>query len=194
MMLSIGLKKISLKPEYYIPMALEIPEKLLLYDSSCGGLESLIRNLLEQFNLKNDKCLESGVEYGYSTDAFSNYFRQLTGVDKFTGDVQTGLKINYYNVASKSLFLYSNLKLIQAGYRDFIKDNSEQYDFIHVNIVHDYKHTFECGLLSAKHSKCTIFHDITNYREVKRAVDEVAPQTGKRFYNYHKYYGLGIVV
>jgi hypothetical protein len=63
-----------------------------------------------------------------------------------------------------------------------------------VDIVHTYEHTYRCGLWSAQHSKCTLFHDTESFFDVKMAVVDIARATGKRFYNFRQCYGLGIVV
>jgi hypothetical protein len=115
-------------------------------------------------------------------------------VDIFTGDEHAGFHSDHYNKTSKIVAPYPNIELVKADYKDFIKDNNDFYDLIHVDIIHDYKHTYECGLWAAQHSKCTIFHDTESFREVKRAVSDISKKTGKKFYNYDRYYGLGIVV
>jgi predicted O-methyltransferase YrrM len=183
----------KLKPVNYIVETIEVPQHLLAYDSAWRGLESIIKDLVLRFKLDTKHALEFGVEFGYSSVALSNYFDQVTGVDIFTGDVHAGLYNNHYENTSKRLAPFPNIKLIQADYRDFIKNNNDFYDLIHVDIIHDYKHTYECGLWAAQHSKCTIFHDTVSFKEVKRAVGDIAKKTNKTFYNYPRFFGLGII-
>jgi hypothetical protein len=187
-------RKISPKPITYLPEKIEIPQHLLLYDSAWRGLESVIKDLMQRFEIDNKKALEFGVEFGYSAAALSNYFEEVTGVDIFTGDMHAGFYEDHYEATSKKLAAYNNVKLVKADYKDFIRNNNDFYDLIHVDIIHDYKHTFECGLWAAQHSKITIFHDTESFREVKRAVADISKKTKKTFYNYPKYYGLGIIV
>jgi hypothetical protein len=68
------------------------------------------------------------------------------------------------------------------------------YDFIHVDIVHTFADTFACGLWSANHAKCVAFHDTESFPAVKRAVADIARQTGKTFYNFVESNGLGILI
>jgi hypothetical protein len=181
------------KPVFYEVKTIEVPQHLLAYDSAWRGLESIIKDLMIRFDLDKNHALEFGVEFGYSTVALSNYFDKVTGVDIFTGDVHAGLHENHYDITSKRLAPYTNIELVQADYRDFIRNNNNFYDLIHVDIIHDYKHTYECGLWAAQHSKCTIFHDTESFRQVKRAVRDIARHTGKTFYNYPRFFGLGII-
>jgi hypothetical protein len=139
-------------------------------------------------------CLEFGVEFGYSTVAFSNYFKKVIGIDIFLGDIHTVHKGDHYEQTKASLSAFNNIELIKADYKDWIKTDTEVYDLIHIDIVHTYEDTYQCGLWSAQHSTCTLFHDTESFPEVKRAVSDIAKITGKKFYNYPKYYGLGIIV
>lgn len=186
-------RRIFPKPIRYRPEIIEIPPKLILYDSAWRGLEGIIRDLMVRFDLGNKRALEFGVEFGFSTVALSNYFESVTGVDIFTGDPQAGFHEDHYEATSQKLAPFENINLVKADYRDYIKENNSFYDLIHVDIIHDYKHTYECGLWSAQHSKCTIFHDTESYREVRRAVADISKKTNKTFYNYEKFYGLGII-
>ena len=74
-----------------------------------------------------------------------------------------------------------------------MKDD-EQYDFAHVDIIHTYEDTYECGLWAVEHSKCCIFHDTESFSEVRKAVRDIAKHTGKTVLNYPYSHGLGIIV
>lgn len=63
-----------------------------------------------------------------------------------------------------------------------------------VDIVHTYIDTFACGLWSANHSRCTIFHDTESFPAVMRAVKDISRETGKKLYNFRESHGLGIIV
>lgn len=185
------------KPEVilYTPTKIQKPSNLIQCDSAWKGLESIIEDIADRFELERNSCLEFGVEFGYSSVAFSNYFKSVFGVDTFQGDIHTKNKEDIYADTKERLKNYKNIKLIQADYKDFTKEhNKEFYDLVHVDIVHTYIDTFKCGLWSARHSKCVIFHDTESFKSVKDAVMDIAWLTNKKFYNYEKCNGLGILV
>ncbi len=178
----------------YKPRIKERPEKMITIPTSgWQGLELIIKDIIERTGIAGNKCLEFGVEFGYSSVVFSNYFSQVKGVDIFTGDVHAGFNGDIYDEVKNRLKGYSNITLIQSDYRDFIRDNSEKFDLIHVDIIHTYEATYECGLWAAEHSDCAIFHDTESFPEVKRAVLDIARKTGKKFHNYVPCNGLGII-
>lgn len=125
---------------------------------------------------------------------FSNYFKSVTGVDKFIGDEHTKHKGDHYDSTKESLADFKNIELFRADYKDWIKNDNNQYDFAHVDIIHNYKETYECGLWSVEHSKCCVFHDTESFPGVRRAVSDIAKKTGKTAYNYPYHHGLGIIV
>jgi hypothetical protein len=83
---------------------------------------------------------------------------------------------------------------VRSDYRDWILNDVGRYDLIHVDIVHTFADTFACGLWSAQHASCVIFHDTESFSAVRRAVIEIARHTGRRFYNFKESNGLGILV
>jgi hypothetical protein len=83
---------------------------------------------------------------------------------------------------------------VRSDYRRWIAQDDTLYDLIHVDIVHTYADTFTCGLWSAQHAPCVLFHDTVSFRAVRRAVSAIAHLTGKRFYNFEESNGLGILV
>lgn len=184
-------KAIPFKPKSftYLPN-----DKYLLYDSAWRGLDAIIPELISQFKIPTNKCLEFGVEFGFSTTVFANYFKKVIGVDIFTGDFQTGLHEDDYHQMIDKVKPWKNIELVKADYKDYIKNNDETFDLIHVDIIHTYEDTFKCGLWAAEHSKMAIFHDTRSYKKVKHAVQDIAAKTGKTFYNYPNSYGLGILV
>jgi hypothetical protein len=187
----LGLKKN--KGIEYVPKIHENPKNVIHSTSAWVGLEKIIKDIIIRFDLNSEKCLEFGVEFGYSTVVLSNYFDKVVGVDLFTGDEHAGFYADHYESTKERLSSFKNIELIQANYKDYIKDNRQNFDLIHVDIIHDYEHTFECGLWSARHSKCTIFHDTESFPEVKKAVYDISRKVGKKFYNYPHCNGLGII-
>ena len=180
--------------ETYVPLELHQPPKMIGVVSAWKGHQLIIRDLIRRFGLKTDACLEFGVEFGFSAVAFANYFKHVTGVDIFLGDIHTDHKGDHYEATKKSLAAYENIELVRSDYKDWIRADDRTYDLIHVDIIHTYEDTFNCGLWSAGHSQCTLFHDTESFPEVKQAVHDIAKETKKKFYNYPKHFGLGIVV
>ena len=178
----------------YKPNKKSKPENILEVRSAWQGLEQIIEDILIRFDIGRDNCIEFGTEFCYSTVVFSNYFKKVKGVDIFIGDIHSGHKVDHYSETSESVSQFKNIELIQSDYKDYIKQDDEQYDFAHVDIIHTYKETYECGLWAVKHSKCCVFHDTESFPEVRKAVFDIAKNTGKNVYNYPYHKGLGIIV
>jgi hypothetical protein len=182
------------KMRLYQPTSYERPANVLSRYSAWRGHEFIIADIIRHFNLRPDSCLEFGVEFGFSAVVFANYFKRVVGVDTFIGDPHAGRHEDHYESTAASLAAYPEIQLIKSDYRDWIRTDTNRYDLIHVDIIHTYAATYECGLWSARHSECTLFHDTESFPEVKRAVSDIARRTKKEFYNFPLYYGLGIVV
>ena len=178
----------------YVPQSLSTPSKLIDNVTAWKGLELIIEDILDRFNVERTSCIEFGVEFGYSSVVFSNYFEKVVGVDIFMGDEHTNYKGNHYERTKSALSKFDNITLKKADYKDWIKEDESNYDFAHVDIVHNYKETYECGLWAVNHSKCTIFHDTESFPEVRRAVIDIAKKSGRTLYNYPYHHGLGIIV
>ncbi len=178
----------------YEPINKNTPEKMIQIPSAWEGLELIVEDILDRFEIERNSCIEFGVEFGYSAVAFSNFFKTVKGIDIFIGDEHTTHKGDHYDETRKSLNEFKNIELFKSNYQDWIKQDNEQYDFAHVDIVHNYKETYECGIWAVQHSKCCIFHDTESFSTVKRAVFDIAKKTGKKAYNYPFHNGLGIIV
>lgn len=178
----------------YVPQHRQLPSRLLPIDSSWNGIEIILADIIQQFNLGTARCLEFGVEYGYSTAALSSFFESVIGIDTFYGDKHTDNKKDLYAETGATLAKFENIELVRSDYRDWIRKDDSFYDLVHVDIVHTFADTFACGLWSAQHSTCTIFHDTESFPEVKKAVKEISRRTEKKFYNFRGSYGLGILV
>ena len=93
-------------------------------------------------------------------------------MDIFIGDEYTHKKeITLKNKISLKSF--SNNELFKSDCRDWIKQDNNQNNFAHVDIVRNDKETYECGF---------------------RAVYDIEKNTGKKAYNYSYHNGLGIIV
>ena len=178
----------------YTPGNRQPPPRRLPIRSAWTGHEEILADLIQRFQLRTDRCLEFGVEYGFSTVALSSYFDSVIGVDTFQGDRHTNNIQDIYTEALENTAPYPNVQLIRSDYQTFTKTSHGTFGLIHVDIIHTFADTFACGLWSANHSQCTIFHDTESFPAVKQAVREVARATGKKFYNFPESYGLGIVV
>lgn len=189
---SLGKPQIPIIP--YIPDHRQAPQRRLDVVSAWEGIQDILADIIQRFHIDTERCLEFGVEYGFSTVALSSYFKSVTGVDTFTGDLHTANKQNIYQETLDRLAPYPNIQLVRSDYRDFIRSEHGTFGLIHVDIIHTFADTFACGLWSANNSACTIFHDTISFPEVKRAVLEIARATDKRFYNFAESFGLGILV
>jgi len=179
----------------YKPGKMVFPERLAQSKSKAWvGLESILSDIIDFSGIGTDAALEFGVEFGYSTSALANYFKKVTGVDIFTGDPHAGHHGDIFDLTKDNLKEFKNIELIKSDYKNYIASSNQFFDLIHVDIIHTYDDTYTCGLWAAQHSKCTIFHDTQSFPEVKRAVANVAKKTNKKFYNYRKSNGLGIVI
>ncbi len=178
----------------YKPISKKKPEKMINIISAWRGLELIIEDIIIQFNLGRKSCIEFGVEFGYSTVALSNYFDKVIGIDTFEGDRHTLNKKSHFEETKARLLVYENITLFRSDYQNWIPNHTEYYDFAHVDIVHNYKETYECGLWAAQNSDCVIFHDTESFPEVRRAVIDIAKDTGYKMYNYPYHFGLGILV
>jgi predicted O-methyltransferase YrrM len=178
----------------YKPRRKAKPANMIQVDTAWAGLEQIIEDILKRFKIKRERCIEFGAEFGYSSAVFSNYFNEVTGVDTFEGDEHTGHKGDHFEQTKSRLSAFQNIQLYKSDYRDWIKNDNSCYDFAHVDIVHNYKETYECGLWAVNHSTCTIFHDTESFPAVRKAVIDIAKTKGKKIYNYPKCHGLGIIV
>jgi hypothetical protein len=157
-------------------------------------LIKIILDIIKFSKIKPEAALEFGVEFGYSTAVFANYFKTVKGVDIFTGDSHAGHYGDILQETQNNLREFKNIELVRADYREYISTDRNRYDLIHVDIIHTYEDTYACGLWAAQHSDCTLFHDTQSFPDVKKAVADVAAKTKKKFYNYRHCHGLGIVI
>lgn len=178
----------------FIPTRHTPPARVLQVSSSWRGIENVLEEIMERFHVSGHRCLEFGVEYGFSTAALSSFFESTIGVDTFQGDIHTNNIKDICAETVQNLSAFPDIQLVKSTYQDYIRGNNETFDLIHVDIIHTYVDTFACGLWSAQHSACTLFHDTESFPYVKQAVADIARATGKQFYNLEDFYGFGIVV
>ena len=177
----------------YIPKTRDTPNVINVV-SAWGDIPTIIKDIIVTFNINPKTALEFGVEYGYSTSALANYFTNVIGVDTFTGDIHSNTKYNHYKMTQRILNNYKNIQLINSSYKNYINNNNNIYDLIHIDIVHTYNETYECGEWAVNHSRVVIFHDTISFDEVKKVCYDLSTKYGLEFYNYPDSHGLGILI
>ncbi|WP_159470056.1 class I SAM-dependent methyltransferase [Dyadobacter sp. 3J3] len=178
----------------YKPAKLIKPKNLPDVISAWKGLELIIEDILDGFDLERISCIEFGVGFGFSIASFSNYFERVTGIDTFDSKSLSGEKVDHFEETKAILAEHRNIRLFKSDYRDWIKKDKSRYNLAHIDIVHQYEETYECGLWAARHSDCTVFHDTESFPEVRQAAIDIAIETGQSLYNYPLLNGLGILV
>lgn len=177
--------------EIYFPKKFETGQKLIDVPSAWKGLELIVPDILERFKIRRNRALEFGVEYGYSTVALSNYFAHVIGVDHFQGDEHT--QNGPVDLDKVREMMPDNVELYPSSYLAFINGNNNQFDLIHIDIVHTYEDTYALGDWAMQHSDIVLFHDTKSFPEVYRAVVDLANKYNVEFYNYPFHSGLGIL-
>src|SRR4051812_32676884 len=102
----LGKSKVDIRP--YVPKYRHMPERVLPLVSAWQGIESILAEMIERFNIGTDRCLEFGVEFGYSTVALSSFFHTVVGVDTFLGDRHTTSNRDLYEETVSRLSSFDN--------------------------------------------------------------------------------------
>lgn len=180
------------------PRYLYRPPRLIDVPTAWNGIESILHDIVSRFCPHATKCLEIGVDYGYSTAALSNFFASVVGVDTFAGDVHAGHRESgeMFEKVRNSLLSYHNVRLVKADYKEFFHylNRCTDYDLAHIDIVHTYNETLECGRMAMNVSRVVLFHDTRSFPEVMRAVSDLAEEKCAQFYEWPKCHGVGILV
>jgi len=177
----------------YIPMQRDMPRLFTGKSSAWGDIPTIIKDIIDRFDIKPNKALEFGTEFGYSTSALANYFDRVVGVDIFTGDIHAGFVEDHYEETKANLSSWPNIELFRSDYRDYIRLDNGRYDMIHIDIVHTYAETFECGEWAIGHSDVVVFHDTLSFPEIMRVCEDLSAKHGLEFHNYPYSHGLGIL-
>jgi predicted O-methyltransferase YrrM len=184
----------------YVPTRIIKPPHLVDVPTAWTGCESILLDVMSRFGIFSGTALEFGVDYGYSTAALANCFNRVIGVDHFKGDHHAGdRREDLYEHVKETLKGYKNVELYKSDCGDFIASCDapgciRQYDLIHIDIVHDYKPTNELGAWAVEHSDVVMFHDTISFPDVRRAVQDIAWETGRVFYEWQVGPGMGILV
>ena len=183
-----------IKPIPYVPEIRYMPERLIDVPTAWKEVTPVIYDILKRFHVPMESMIEFGVDYGYSTAVFANFFTSVVGVDTFEGDCHAGYRNNLLEQTTAALSDFPNVHLKQFNYKDWILFDETRYDLCHVDIVHSYEETFECGDWAVKHCPVVLFHDSIAFPDVMKAVTDLAMFHNKRFFNVYEQHGLGILV
>jgi hypothetical protein len=179
----------------YKPTFRKMPERTVDVPTAWKEVAEVLEDILDHFHVIRGTAIEFGVDYGYSSSCLANYFEHVIAVDHFQGDVHAGTREEgVYEHVRDTLREFKNIDLVPLKYQDFISDCDAHVDFIHVDIVHTYAETFECGQWAIQHAPVVIFHDTLAFKEVMEAVTDLAGAYGMSFYNVPEQHGVGILV
>src|SRR6266704_3402942 len=144
-----------MRPEIipYEPKFLVTLPKLAEVGTAWKGIERILYDIVNRFDIPQYKALEFGVQFGYSTTALANVFDTVRGVDTFAGDVHAGFFGDHFEETKAKLKPWPNIELIQARYEDYcLFDDLGQYDLIHIDMAHTYQNTYESGTWAVRHA------------------------------------------
>ena len=182
----------------YIPQTIVRPRRLLEGDfgtSSWIGLESILADLLQRFQVGRSLAVEFGAEHGYSAVALSNYFRLVRTVDPFGQMTATPPIEPMEERCRRNIAPWPNIQLLVEPWQMFCARTRMACDLVHVDAEHNYADTFGIGDWACQHAPVTIFHDTESFPgTVKPAVRDLAAKWGLEFHNFDRYHGLGILV
>lgn len=187
----------------YKPTLRGLPPRLADVPTAWKEVAEVIEDLLDTFCTRRDRMIEFGVDYGYSTAVFANFFQHVVGIDHFMGDGHAGWReSDLYDKVKANLAPFPNISLIPLSVAEFVKvwdaitpiDVDDQFDLIHVDIFHDYQPTFDCGEWAVTHSPVVMFHDTIAFPPVMEAVKALAEKYDLEFHHLPEQHGVGILV
>src|SRR5690349_15768343 len=88
--------------------------------SAWTGIDLILYDIVNRFNIPQKRALEFGVEHGYSTSDLANVFDYVRVVDTFVGDQHSGFHSDDLHNVRERLRPWPNIELIQARYQDYI--------------------------------------------------------------------------
>jgi len=162
--------------------------------SAWKGLERYIPDIITKLKIETNTALEFGVDHGYSSEALSNLFDKVIGVDSFIGDAhiihEQGEE--FYNTVKNS-FTGTNVEIIKSSFENFIESNTNHYNLIHIDIVHEYQPTYECADWSIQHSDVVVLHDTISFPEIHRVCEDISRKHNANYVNIPNHHGLGVL-
>ena len=179
----------------YTPLHLTTPPKLVPVPTAWDGMETGLQDIIRRFAISPTHALEFGVQHGFSISALANYFRFVDGVDTFAGDVMAGIgdPDHTFKETMRALEGFPNIDLHRIDVKDWMIFDDSRYDLIHVDILHTYEDTYNCGAWAVEHSDVVIFHDTLSFPDVSRVCEDIASNYELNFYNWEFRHGLGIL-
>ena len=170
------------------------PYDRLDVSSAWEGLENYIISIIKNLNINTKTALEFGVDRGYSSYIFSKIFNKVVGVDPFESDIHIGHKQgdDFYKTI-QDRFTNTNVELVRSRFEEFIMNNNNRYNLIHIDIVHLYEPTYKCAEWSIDHSDVVILHDTCSFPEIDRVCKDIATKYNLNYYNIPEHHGLGIL-
>lgn len=167
-------------------------KNLLPIPSGWEGLECYMNSIMSNLNIKPNLALEFGIDQGYSLKIFSQLFNKVIAVDSFSKEVGHPQYEGYLtNIFER--FKGDNVEINVKDYRDFIKNNNDFYDLIHVDIVHFYKETYECTEWSIQHSNVVLVHDTITFGDMNVVCEDISKKYNVKYVNIPEHNGLGIL-
>lgn len=179
----------------YMPQLIVRPARVLAgYPSAWYGIESILADLLDHFDVQRGLALEFGTEYGHSAIAFSNYFDRVISVDDWS-------QRDVYAIARENVLPYENIMLVRRSWQEFCGPQGYlngmpswvRPDLIHIDANHGYEEVWGNGLWACAQAPVVLFHDTIGFPEVRRAVLALAERCRRDFHEYQQGWGLGIL-
>jgi predicted O-methyltransferase YrrM len=166
--------------------------------SAWEGLEMYMPSIIKEFNIKTNKVLEFGVHEGYSTYILSKLFDKVIAVDAFLTGYYDYLYTGHPQaeelyLKAKETFRNTNVEVVRSLFEDYIDQNNDTYDLIHIDIVHLYEPTFKCAEWAINHSNVVILHDTVTFPDVDMACIDISNNYKVNYYNIPEHHGLGIL-
>lgn len=73
-------------------------------------------------------------------------------------------------------------------------EETDRYDLIGVDAACNYKEANNLGAWAIENSGVVVFHNTIAFPEIRRAVEDLAWESGRKFYEHAKGHGVGILV
>lgn len=179
----------------YVPAQLTPEPRVPDVHSEWKGLEQVVPDVLDRFNVGRHTAIDFGVWYGFSTGALANLFDHVYGVDHFKGDDHAGRPSDLFEQARRALTPWHNIVLVSQSWQEYTATHPLVYaDLVHIDIVHTYDETFACGVWACRHADLVLFHDTDEFPDVRAAVSNLALAFDREFWNYPRHHGLGVLV
>ena len=179
----------------YEPESLAVEVRVPDVHSTWKGLERIVPDIMRRFNVDQRVAIDCGVWYGYSTAALSNFFDRVIGVDTFQGDDNAGRPSDLWESARRTMIAYRNVVLVEQDCVDYLLEaRNARVGLVHIDAAHDFETTYQAGRAACAVAPVVLFHDTCAFESVMLAVERLAHETGREFYNYPQHHGLGILV